>query len=194
MCQHSSRCCSDRRRVSSGMGLHSSGRSSGARPRARIPVCSTTRVKSAIVLSLMVDGSASPDCRIFGRFRPVRMVRKWGAIPHQSARRSGRQAGAQGVGVLNREGQCRKNRRRRRSGDGNSGLKSCYQLFRCQLGFLLGREVIWRHDATHRLATDFPSSPLRSDGRAPVPRSARVNQPTTEPSFFASYGHDGPSP
>jgi hypothetical protein len=27
-------------------------------------------------------------------------------------------------------------------------------------GFLLGREVIWRHDATHRLATDFPSSPF----------------------------------
>ena len=37
--------------------------------RSRIPVCSTTRVKSATV-SLMIDGAGSLDCRIFGR--PVR--------------------------------------------------------------------------------------------------------------------------
>ena len=54
------------------------------------------------------------------------------------------------------------------------GSKFSYQLFRCQLGLRLGREVIWRHDATNRLATNFPSSPLRSDGRAPMPRFARV--------------------
>jgi hypothetical protein len=34
-----------------------------------IPVWSTTRVKSAIVLSLMVDGSGSRGCRILGRLR-----------------------------------------------------------------------------------------------------------------------------
>lgn len=44
-------------------------KSAGARPR--MPVCSTTRVKSAIVFSLTVDGSGSPICRIFGRLRPV---------------------------------------------------------------------------------------------------------------------------
>jgi hypothetical protein len=42
----------------------------------KIPVCSTTRVKSAIVFSLMIDGSGSLGCRICGRSRPVRMVRK----------------------------------------------------------------------------------------------------------------------
>src|SRR5882724_3937575 len=36
-----------------------------------IPVCSTTRVKSAIVFSLMIDGSGSRGRRIFGRLRPV---------------------------------------------------------------------------------------------------------------------------
>ena len=41
--------------------------------RSRIPVCS------------MVDGSDSFDCRIFGRFRPVMIVRKCGAILDQSA-------------------------------------------------------------------------------------------------------------
>src|SRR6202043_1973227 len=46
----------------------------------KMPVRSTTRVKSAIVFSLRVDGSASLDCRIFGRLRPVRIVRKRGAI------------------------------------------------------------------------------------------------------------------
>jgi hypothetical protein len=48
--------------------------------RARIPVCSTTRVKSEIVFPLMVDGSGSRGCRIFGRLRPDRIVRKRGAI------------------------------------------------------------------------------------------------------------------
>src|SRR5258708_31838485 len=40
--------------------------------RSKIPVCRTTRVKSAIVFSLMIDGSGSLGCRIFGRLRPVR--------------------------------------------------------------------------------------------------------------------------
>jgi hypothetical protein len=83
----------DWRRVSSGVGIHSPGwRVSGATlwPRSRIPVCSTTRVKSAIVL-LMVDGG-SLDCpMILRRFRPVRMVGKRGAMPHQSAPCDGRQ-------------------------------------------------------------------------------------------------------
>ena len=52
----------------------------GATPPSKIPVCSTTRVKSAIVFSLMVDGSNPLDCRIFGRLRPVRIVRKRSAI------------------------------------------------------------------------------------------------------------------
>src|ERR1700738_97605 len=58
----------------------------------KMPVCSTTRVKSAIVLSLMIDGSGSFDCRIFARLRPVRIVRKRGAI--QSFRRSPQRATA----------------------------------------------------------------------------------------------------
>jgi hypothetical protein len=37
--------------------------------------------------SLMVDGSGSLGCRIFGRLLPVRIVRKRGAIRHQSAAR-----------------------------------------------------------------------------------------------------------
>jgi hypothetical protein len=45
--------------------------------RSKIPVCSTTRVKSATVLSLMIDGSGSRCCRIFGWLRPDRMVMKW---------------------------------------------------------------------------------------------------------------------
>jgi hypothetical protein len=36
----------------------------------KIPVCSTTRVKSAIVFSLMIDGSGSLACRIVGRLWP----------------------------------------------------------------------------------------------------------------------------
>src|SRR5882724_2380734 len=44
--------------------------------RSRMPVCSPTRVKSAIVFSLIVDGSGSRGCRIFGRLRPVKVVRK----------------------------------------------------------------------------------------------------------------------
>jgi hypothetical protein len=48
--------------------------------RSKIPVCSTTRVKSAIVFSLMVDGSRSLGCRIFGRLWPVRIVTKRDAI------------------------------------------------------------------------------------------------------------------
>jgi hypothetical protein len=52
--------------------------------RSKIPICSTTRVKSAIVFSLMIDGS-SLDCRIIGRLRPVRIVTKRRAKTHQSA-------------------------------------------------------------------------------------------------------------
>ena len=48
--------------------------------RSRMPVCSTTRVKSATVFSLMVDGSGSRCCRIFGRLRPVRIVMKSDAM------------------------------------------------------------------------------------------------------------------
>jgi hypothetical protein len=33
-----------------------------------------------MVFELMIDGSGSFDCRIFGRLRPVRMVKKRGAI------------------------------------------------------------------------------------------------------------------
>ncbi len=50
--------------------------------RFRIPVCSTTRVKSAIVFSLMIDGSGFLGCRIFGRLRPVRIVRKRDVMAH----------------------------------------------------------------------------------------------------------------
>jgi hypothetical protein len=52
---------------------------------SKIPACSTARVKSAIVFSLMIDSSGYLDCRIFGRSRPVRIVSKRGAIRHQSA-------------------------------------------------------------------------------------------------------------
>jgi hypothetical protein len=44
--------------------------------RSKMSVCSTTRVKSATVFSLMIDGSGSLACRIFGRLLPVRIVRK----------------------------------------------------------------------------------------------------------------------
>jgi hypothetical protein len=53
-----------------------------------------------------------------------------------------------------------------------SGSKFSYQLFGCQLGFRLGREAIWRHDATHPLATDTPNPHIRDNGRAPVSRFA----------------------
>jgi len=49
--------------------------------RSSIPVCSTTRIKSAIVFSLMVGGSASLHCVIFGRLWPVR-IGKRGAMAH----------------------------------------------------------------------------------------------------------------
>ena len=64
----------------------SGGRASSAgRSRSRILVGSTTRVMSAIVFSLMIDGSGSLDCRILGGLRPVRIVRKRGAMARQSA-------------------------------------------------------------------------------------------------------------
>jgi hypothetical protein len=50
-----------------------------------------------------------------------------------------------------------------------SGSKFSYQLFGCQLGFRLGRQVNWLHDAKHRLVTDTPNPSLPGDGRAPVP-------------------------
>ena len=61
------------------MGLYFSGwRVSGAAgpARSRIPVRSTTRVKSAIVFSLMVDGSGSLDCRCRLRVL-IRSARRW---------------------------------------------------------------------------------------------------------------------
>jgi hypothetical protein len=48
---------------------------------SKIPACSTARIKSATIFSSMVDGSGSLDCRIFGRLRPVRIVRKRRAMP-----------------------------------------------------------------------------------------------------------------
>jgi hypothetical protein len=62
------------------LGHHSRGNWTDV--RFRIPVCSTTRVKSAIVFSLMIDGSGSLDCWIFGRLRPVRIVRKRDVMAH----------------------------------------------------------------------------------------------------------------
>jgi hypothetical protein len=44
----------------------------------------------AIVFSLMVDGSGSRACRIFGWLRPARIVRKRGTMTHQSASCSGK--------------------------------------------------------------------------------------------------------
>jgi hypothetical protein len=77
------------------MDLYSSGwcvSGSAVPERSRIPVSSTTRVKSAIVFSLTVEGSASLDCRILGRFRPVRIVTKRDAMSDQSAPCTGRQS------------------------------------------------------------------------------------------------------
>jgi hypothetical protein len=56
----------------------------------------------------------------------------------------------------------------------SSGSKSSYQPFGCQLGFRLGGEVIWCHDASHRLAADPPNPRLGKNGRAPVSRFAQV--------------------
>jgi hypothetical protein len=47
-------------------------------------------VKSATVLSVMVDGSASLDCRIFGRLRPVRIVRKRRSFKRSPQRQANR--------------------------------------------------------------------------------------------------------
>src|SRR5450755_1158077 len=56
-----------------------------------------------------------------------------------------------------------------------SGSKSSYEFFCCQLGFRLGREIIWRYDAAHPLSTDTLANPhVRNNGRAPVPRFAQV--------------------
>src|SRR6266852_4938935 len=44
----------------------------------------TTRAKSAIVFSLMIDGSGSLGFRIFGTFRPVKRARMRKGILHQS--------------------------------------------------------------------------------------------------------------
>ena len=56
------------------------GRTSAAvGSRSRMPVSSTTRVKSAPVFSLMTEAASFLDCRIFRR------VRKRGATAHQSA-------------------------------------------------------------------------------------------------------------
>jgi hypothetical protein len=60
------------------LGFRELGRSASLDRRAAGSMwdayCSPTRAKSAIVFSLMVDGSCSRGCRIFGRLRPVRSV------------------------------------------------------------------------------------------------------------------------
>jgi hypothetical protein len=40
---------------------------------------------------------------------------------------------------------------------GMGDSKFSYEVLCCKLGLRLGREVIWRHDATHSLATDTPN-------------------------------------
>jgi hypothetical protein len=58
---------------------------------------------------------------------------------------------------------------------GIGGSKLSYELFGCKLRFRLGREVIWRHDAKHRIASDGIFGPrLGENGRTPVPRFAQV--------------------
>jgi hypothetical protein len=54
-------------------------------------------------------------------------------------------------------------------------------------GFRLGREVIWRHDAKHRLATDPPNPRLGENGRAPVPVFSLVG----DYRIFGDVGHHG---
>jgi hypothetical protein len=60
-------------------------------------------------------------------------------------------------------------------------------LFGCKLRFRLGREVIWRHDAKHRLATDPPNPRLGENGRAPVPVFSLVG----DYRIFGDVGHHG---
>jgi hypothetical protein len=67
--------------------------SSGGTSAFRMPIFSRMRAKCTTAPSFTGGGcSASRGCRIFGRFRPVRIVRKRGAIPHQSAGRANKQA------------------------------------------------------------------------------------------------------
>jgi hypothetical protein len=71
VCQQLWRRSADRRRVNSGMGpsLLRLARVWGTLRRAPgFPFAQTTGVKSTIVFSLTVDGSASPDCSICVRF------------------------------------------------------------------------------------------------------------------------------
>jgi hypothetical protein len=86
-----------------------------------MPVRSTMRVKSATFFLLMVDGSASLDCRIFGRLRPVRIVRKRGAI--RSFKRSPQRPANHPTGwAWNNFGHCQSRVliSRRRLGDGRA--------------------------------------------------------------------------
>ena len=56
-----------------------------------------------------------------------------------------------------------------------SASKFSYELFGCDLGFRLGRILIWRHDTTHLVAPDDnPSADLPGNGRAPVPRLSLI--------------------
>jgi hypothetical protein len=57
----------------------------------------------------------------------------------------------------------------------------------CQLGFRLGCEIIRRHDAKHRLATDTPNQHLPDNGRAPVP----VFSLAGDYRIFGDVGHHG---
>jgi hypothetical protein len=51
---------------------------------SKIAVSSNTREKSAIVFTLIIDRAGSLLCRIFGRLRRVRIVRKRGAMANQA--------------------------------------------------------------------------------------------------------------
>jgi hypothetical protein len=53
--------------------------------RFKMPVCSTSRGKSGIVFSLMVEGEASFGCRIFGTSKPVRMARSQAGMRYSNS-------------------------------------------------------------------------------------------------------------
>src|SRR6266478_3601888 len=64
-----------------------------------------------------------------------------------------------------------------------------YEVLCCKLGLRLGREVIWRHDATQPLATDTLANPhVRDNGRAPVQNSERFAMIRLGGQILASYG------
>jgi hypothetical protein len=57
------------------------------------------------------------------------------------------------------------------------GSKFSYELFGCKLRFCLEREVIWRHDAKHRVASDSIFGPrLGENSRAPAMIASAIYQ------------------